>query len=276
MMAKLSSSCHGNNRLTVIQCRRGPRALLFPFMKTPFLVVLLLAFLSSIARGDEFADMSAGFGTTLTLAGVHHATTSNPEGSAINFWTNSAEGAVASTVGLSNPHIAGADAYGNVYIADKASHSILKITTNGLIHTFAGTHVAGFNGDGPAAATNLQLFRPNGLFVFPNGVVYLLDPGNQRIRRVDINGLMTTVGHDTVTNWYPSGRGLWVSPDEQLIYYSHEFPPLVNGGVTNSFADGATSKKWTASNGIETVCSKSVGFRNPANIAVNPVDGKLY
>src|SRR5436190_18456187 len=97
MMAKLSSSCHGNNRLTVIQCRRGPRALLFPFMKTPFLVVLLLAFLSGIARSDEFADMSAGFGTTLTLAGVHHATTSNPDGSAINFWTNSSEGAVAST-----------------------------------------------------------------------------------------------------------------------------------------------------------------------------------
>jgi len=177
---------------------------------------------------------------------------------------------------LSNPHIAGADAYGNVFIADKASHSILKITTDGLIHTFAGTHVAGFNGDGPDLATNLQIFSPNGLFVFPSGVVFLLDPGNHRIRRVDTNGTMTTIVNDPEPNWYPSGRGLWVSADEGLIYYTHEFRPLVVNGVTNLFADGAAVKKWTATNGIETVCSKSVGFKNPGNLAVNPVDGLLY
>jgi len=220
--------------------------------------------------------MAAGFGTTLTLAGLHQATTSNPDGTAIDFWTPESEGAVASTVSLSNPHMAGADAYGNVYIADKASHSILKITTNGLVHTFAGTHVAGFNGDGPDLATNLQIFFPNGLFVFPNGTVYLLDPGNQRIRRVGTNGMMTTIVNDPEPDWYPSGRALWVSPDEQLIYYTHEFKPLVIDGITNLLADGAVVKKWTATNGIETVCSKDVGFRNPGNIAVNPVDGKLY
>lgn len=245
-------------------------------MKDLTLVFCVLTALSGTLWGAEFQDLSDSFGTTLTLAGVHQTTTSNPDGTAINFWTNSSEGAVASTVSLSNPHMAAGDAYGNLYIADKASHAVLKITTNGLIHTFAGTHVAGFNGDGPDVATNLQIFSPNGLFVFPNGTVYLLDPGNQRIRRVDLNGIMTTVVHDTVMNWYPSGRGLWVSPDEQLIYYTHEFPPLVIGGVTNLFADGATLKKWTADNGIETLCSKSVGFVNPANMAVNPVDGQLY
>ena len=249
---------------------------LFPLTKTPLWRAALLIFLSSLAQGAEFEDMAAGFGTTLTLAGIHHATTSNPDGTAINYWTNSSEGAVASTTSLSNPHMAAADAYGNIYIADKASHSVLKITTNGLIHTFAGTHVAGFNGDAPAEATSLQLNNPNGLFVFPNGVVYLLDPGNHRIRRVDTNGVMTTIVNDPEPNWYPSGRALWVSPDEQLIYYTHEFRPLVVNGVTNLFADGAVVKRWTATNGIETVCSKSVGFRNPANVAVNPVDGKLY
>src|SRR3954454_5727542 len=188
-------------------------------------LVLSLAFISSQAFGSEFQDLIDTFGTALTLMGFHHANTSNPDGTAINFWSESFEGALANTASLSNPHMAAADAYGNVYIADKASHSILKITTNGLIHTFAGTHVAGFNGDGPAAATSLQIYNPNGLFVFPNGRVYLLDPGNHRIRRVDTNGIMTTVVTDTVTNWYPSGRGLWVSPDEQLIYYTHEFPP---------------------------------------------------
>src|SRR3954467_7765791 len=143
---------------------------------TPLLYCLALA--AVIARGTEFDDVSAGFGMTLTLIGVKHTTTSNPDGSAINFWSSSFEGASARFVGLSNPHMAAADGYGNAYIADKASHSILKISKDGLIHTFAGTHEAGFNGDGPAAATSLQIYNPNGLFVFPNGRVYLLDPGN--------------------------------------------------------------------------------------------------
>ena len=245
-------------------------------MKTSLLFLSLVVAVARPGLGDEFQNVSDGFGTTLILSGVFHATTANPDGTAINFWTPAAEGALARTVGLSNPHMAAGDAYGNVYIADKASHSVLKIDTNGVLHTFAGTHVAGFNGDGPGQATSLQLFSPNGLFVFPNGVVYLLDPGNHRIRRVDTNGVMTTIVNDPEPDWYPSGRALWVSTDEQLIYYTHEFRPLVVGGVTNLFADGAVVKKWTATGGIETVCSKAVGFRNPANLEVNPVDGLLY
>ena len=245
-------------------------------LKAAGLILILLLVSNHPGRATEFQDLASGFGTTLRLMGYHQFSTSNPDGTAINFWTPAAEGAAASTVPLSNPHMAAADAFGNVYIADKASHSILKITTDGLVHTFAGTHVAGFNGDGPASATNLQIYSPNGLFVFPNGTVYLLDPGNHRIRRVATNGVMTTIVNDPEPNWYPSGRALWVSSDEQLIYYTHEFKPLVVGGVTNLFADGAAVKQWTSGDGISTVCSKAVGFRNPANIAVNPVDGLLY
>ena len=243
---------------------------------------LLCAVLLSAAWADEFLDMSASMGTTLRLAGITHSPTTNPDGTGINSWIPAYEGAPANTAILSNPHMAGADAYGNVYIADKASHSILKITTDGLIHTLAGTHVAGFNGDGPALATTLQIDRPNGLFVFPDGTVYLLDPGNLRIRRVTPDGMMTTIvtnpGTDTGQtpgtgfDWYPSGRALWVSPDQQLIYFTNEYAPT----PPSIIADGACVKKWTPAGGIQIICHKALGFRNPGNIAVNPVDGKLY
>ena len=243
---------------------------------------LLCAVLLSAAWADEFLDMSASMGTTLRLAGITHSPTTNPDGTGINSWIPAYEGAPANTAILSNPHMAGADAYGNVYIADKASHSILKITTDGLIHTLAGTHVQGFNGDGPALATTLQIDRPNGLFVFPDGTVYLLDPGNLRIRRVTPDGMMTTIvtnpGTDTGQtpgtgfDWYPSGRALWVSPDQQLIYFTNEYAPT----PPSIIADGACVKKWTPAGGIEIVCHKALGFSNPGNIAVNPVDGKLY
>ena len=240
--------------------------------KRSFSLSALLFLSLCTARADEFADLTNTFGTVTPLAGIFHSTTNNPDGTAISFWTPDSEGAVASATSLSNPHMAAADALGNVFIADKASHAILKITPDGRIHTVAGTHVAGFNGDGPATATTLQINNPNGLFVFPDGTFYLLDPGNHRIRRVGTDGMMTTIVNDPDPNWYPSGRALWVSRDEQLIYYTNEFAPV----PPSIIADGATVKRWTPDGGIATVCSKPVGFRNPGNLAVNPADGKLY
>ena len=245
-------------------------------MRIFFRTLALLSLVAGPLIASEFQDVSDSFGVTRILAGVFHSTTLDTNGIGLNFWKPVSEGGLGTLVGLSNPHMAAADVAGNMYIADKASHSILRLTPDGLIHTFAGTHVAGFNGDGPATATSLQLSSPNGLFVLPDGTVYLLDPGNHRVRRVDTNGVMTTIVNDPEPLWHPSGRALWVSPDEQLIYYTHEFLALVINGVTNDFADGAAVKKWTATNGIETVCGKGVGFRNPGNIDVNPVDGKLY
>ncbi len=225
----------------------------------------------ALVAGD-FANLTDSFGNTEVIMGVHHPSTTNPDGTGIDFWTPEMEGAAAKDASFSNPHIAGADADGNIYVADKASHAILRITPDRRVHTFAGTHFPGYNGDGPAPATSLQITSPNGLYVLPDGTVYLLDPGNHRIRRVDRHGIMTTVVLDPEPRWAPSGRALWVSPDETLIYYTHEFLPV----PPSIIADGAVVKQWTPSRGIETVCSKDVGFRNPANIAVNPVDGKLY
>ena len=244
--------------------------------------ILGQCFIPASARATEYTDVVDSFGGVRNVIGIHQTTTNNPDGTGINFWQNAFEGAPASSVALSGPHIANSDAFGNLYIADKFSHSILKITPDGLVHTFAGTHVAGFNGDGPAPANTLQLSLPNGIFVFPSGVVFLLDPGNRRIRRVGLDGIMTTIVTNPVTepgetpgagyDWYPSGRGLWVSPDEQLIYFTNEFAPV----APSIIASGATVKKWTAAGGVEVLCSKAVGFRNPGNLAVNPVDGKLY
>lgn len=240
--------------------------------RTQKTVVIFLAATLVEGHAASFQEMVDSYGTTQTLIGFHHATTSNPDGTSINFWDSMYEGQPAVSASLSNPHMAGADAYGNIFIADKSSHAILKISTNGIVRTFAGTHTAGFNGDGPAPANSLQLFSPNGLFVLPSGVVYLLDPGNHRIRRVGLNGEMTTVVNDLDPNWAPSGRGLWVSHNEQLIYYTHEYPPVPPSIIAN----GAVLKKWTPTRGIETICDRSVGFSNPANMDVNPADGKLY
>ena len=85
------------------------------------------------------------------------------------------------------------DGAGNLYIGDLWNHRIRKVDTAGVITTFAGTGIAGFSGDGGPAAS-AQLDSPGGLALDNAGNLYVSDPGNERIRRVDAaTGNISTV-----------------------------------------------------------------------------------
>ncbi len=165
----------------------------------------------------------------------------------INGWLAEYEGGSALAAELSRPHFAMADKAGNVYIADKDAHAIRKVCTCGLITTIAGTGVAGDNGDGPA--TECRLNSPNGLWVVENGTVYILDLGNNYIRKRTADGNLVTVFKDSAG--IAIGRGLWVSPGEDLIYY----------------ASNSKVKKWTAAGGV---VDYSTGYGSLGAVVVDP------
>jgi ribosomal protein S11 len=81
---------------------------------------------------------------------------------------------------------------GAFLIADTASNRIRMVDADGLIRTVAGTGAAGFGGDGGAAVA-ASLNRPEGLSVLPGGGFLIADTGNNRIRKVGADGLITTV-----------------------------------------------------------------------------------
>jgi cysteine-rich repeat protein len=87
------------------------------------------------------------------------------------------------------------DRLGNVYVADSANHCIRRIDVAGTISTFAGTGVAGFSGD-DGAATAAQLTQPNAVAFDADGNLYISDRGNDRVRRVSVTGIITTVAGD--------------------------------------------------------------------------------
>ena len=119
-------------------------------------------------------------GTVTRVAGTSTGHGSNP-----NF-------PKAIETGLNQPSGFGIDAAGNVYIADTGNNIIRKVDWTGGIVTFAGTGVAGFSGDG-GAATGAQLNQPTGVAADPQGNVYIADSNNQRIRKVDVRGNITTI-----------------------------------------------------------------------------------
>lgn len=159
----------------------------------------------------------------------------------VSYWQPQFENGPAANASLSRPHFAMADLAGNIFIADKNSHAVLRVGTNGLVTTVAGTHVGGFNGEGPTVATNLQLNLPNALWVRGDGTVYVLDTDNARVRKVSTNGVMSTLfnAKNDVSTPLGGGRMLWVKDDESLAY----------------FGNSDRVRKWTPGGGVQTLAN---------------------
>ena len=95
------------------------------------------------------------------------------------------------------------DGKGNVLVADQWCNAVRKITQDGTISTVAGS-LQGFSGDG-GPAISASLYFPWGVALDSNGNVYIGDTLNQRIRKVDAGGIITTFAGSGLTNF--SGDG---------------------------------------------------------------------
>ena len=97
----------------------------------------------------------------------------------------------ASAAELGSPQALAFDATGNLFISSGDAQTVREIQKNGTIVTYAGGNTGGFSGDnGPAIKA--QLFKPWGLATDAAGNLYIADSGNNRIRRVDTSGTITT------------------------------------------------------------------------------------
>jgi sugar lactone lactonase YvrE len=85
------------------------------------------------------------------------------------------------------------DALGNLYIADRDHDAIREVDTNGVISTVAGTGQRGYSGDG-GPAIQAKLNRPLNVVFDAAGNMYIADENNARIRKVDTNGIIRTIG----------------------------------------------------------------------------------
>jgi poly(3-hydroxybutyrate) depolymerase/sugar lactone lactonase YvrE len=118
-------------------------------------------------------------GSLTTVAGTGAAGFSGDQGPAIAALLNAPSGLAV-------------DREGNLYIADRYNHRIRRLALDGRISTVAGTGTPGFAGDeSPATATSLNF--PSGVAVDSQGNLFIADSFNHRVRRVGIDGVMTTV-----------------------------------------------------------------------------------
>ncbi len=152
-----------------------------------------------IAEGNRVHRVGSG-GLITTIAGTPGA------------GSFSGDGGPALGASLSQAAGVAVDAQGNVYIADRFNYRIRRVGLDGVISTFAGsgptqltnTSIGGFSGDG-GPATQALLNPGPGVAVDPRGIVYIPDTGNHRIRRVGLDGVISTLAGNGLTGF--SGDG---------------------------------------------------------------------
>jgi hypothetical protein len=114
------------------------------------------------------------------------------------------DGGPAEQAAICLPSGLAVDGSGNIYIADNENNVIRKVNTLGIINTVAGNGAHGFSGDnGPA--TDAQLNVVAGVAVDDAGNLYLADENNDRIRKVNTAGIITTIAGIGLTGF--SGDG---------------------------------------------------------------------
>jgi hypothetical protein len=103
------------------------------------------------------------------------------------------EGAPAASVSIFVPAGLTLDGAGNLYYVDQGHEMVRRIdAATQTVTTVAGNMARGFSGDG-GPATQASLATPYDVALDAAGNVYIVDGANNRIRRIDTAGIITTV-----------------------------------------------------------------------------------
>ncbi|MFD2328337.1 S-layer homology domain-containing protein [Cohnella sp. GCM10020058] len=113
------------------------------------------------------------------------------------------DGGPATSARLNGPLNLELDSAGNLYIVDSYNHVVRKLTPGGIITTVAGNGTTGYDGENlTATATKLS---PMGIAVDGSGNLYIAESGNNRVRKVNTSGKISTVAGTGVSGF--SGNG---------------------------------------------------------------------
>ena len=183
----------------------------------------------------------------------------------------------SSTPNFDDPRGVAVDTAGNIFVAEFQSHRIRKITSAGVVTTFAGTGVAG-SADG--IGVNATFNYPSGVAVDANGNILVADAGNHKIRKISASGVVSTL----------AGTGAWGSADGPGVNSSF-FLPLgiavgADGTVYVGDSGGNRIRKISVSGNVSTLAGTgaagsadgngaAASFNDPAALAVDAA-GNVY
>ncbi len=175
--------------------------------------------------------------------------------------------------GFRQPYGIEVDADGVIYVADTFNHRIRSIALDGTVATIAGS-TRGF-ADGPGGVARFD--EPSDLAILEDGALVVADRANHRLRRVDPDGMVSTIAGRDVGN--SDGRGVGVGfnrptsvavgPEGQLYVAD-----VANHRIRRVEPDGRVETIAGSAPGFSDGVGSSAAFRFPCGVDVLP-DGNL-
>jgi len=183
------------------------------------------------------------------------------------------EDGIGTNAKFSQPNGLIIDSSGNVFVADRSNNRIRKITPEGIVSTIAGSTAGFADGIGTAA----QFDTPTGITMDSEGVLYVADRGNHKIRKITQNGEVSTIAGsiqgfvDGVSNIAQFNAPRKITIDNQKNLYisdlaNHRIRKITQEGIvstlagsTGGFVDGtATNAQFNAPSGIVIDTSRTI------------------
>jgi len=159
------------------------------------------------------------------------------------------------------------DAHGNLFVADTYNDRVRKISTDGQVTTIAGLGLPGYaDGD-----RNTALFdTPSGVIVANDETLIVADTGNDRLRRIDKNGNVSTINANINGENLSRPIGLALTHDN-VLYVTELDRSRVIQITSDGNAHVIAGRGPGFANGVDTA-----RFNKPTAIAIDPRNGELY
>ena len=176
------------------------------------------------------------------------------------------------------------DGAGNVYVADTWNHKIRKVTPQGVVTTLAGLEGNPGSADGTGSAARFS--QPFAVAVDSAGNIYVGDTANNAIRRVTIEGVVTTLGGVAGTGpsyrdgtgsgaRFNSPQGLAVDGNGNL-YVADYFGQTVRQGRPAEYTPYTfTNLAGNAGFGSDDGMGRAARFNHPGALAIDSF-GNLF
>ena len=163
------------------------------------------------------------------------------------------------------------DATGNIYVGDAFNGRVRQISITGQVSTAAGDGTVGYiNGDRGTA----QFWFPSSVACDRQGNVYIVDPGNLRIRKLSTDGIVSTL----------AGSGVSGTADgEADVAQFSSMGDIVADSQGNIYViDGDRIRKVTPQGKVSTIAGSTAGyadgdgatakFRDPGGLGIDAQD----